>query len=280
MSLLYKHFLSEQAATRMIDVLAGVCRCNGKIVHYNVPATRMSGDMSTSLGNTFMNLVLCHVIHHHATGTYDGFRGVCEGDDALFCVPPGDWENLNMEPYGFVLKVEQYDDLHTAGFCQLKWSPTTLSRCRDPLLVMAKSCVSINCPLSASDKLIAEYARAKAFSIIAETPRCPILNALANSILNLLGPGYARFNVDAWHAEKYAKRDPNFSAPNGVYRTFVERFDDTVDETLRPIIESEYGVTIEQQMLIEERLLSGQEVDLRDYPIPPSWSHYHLNFSF
>ena len=98
----------------MRGVLAGKRKAQFKYFDVEVNATRMSGEMNTSLGNGFANLMLfefaCHKVGSECVG-------VVEGDDGLFRVngpiPPS---NL-FESLGFTIKAVTHERLETASFC-------------------------------------------------------------------------------------------------------------------------------------------------------------------
>jgi len=69
-----------------IQVMQEMNRCYSKYVKIEVEATRMSGEMNTSLGNGFSNLMFmlyaCHVQGIAA-------EGIVEGDDGVFALEGG-----------------------------------------------------------------------------------------------------------------------------------------------------------------------------------------------
>ena len=102
---LYRHCLSDCAdADFLCSVISGENRMRTRTgVTANVRGRRMSGDMCTSLGNGFTNLMLARFIVHEKGGKLEGF---VEGDDGLFCtdveLDSGDYAKL-----GFTIKIEE-----------------------------------------------------------------------------------------------------------------------------------------------------------------------------
>jgi hypothetical protein len=81
---LYRHCLIHypQAAKLLCDTLSGTNRMRTRSgIRASCPGRRMSGDMCTSLGNGFSNLMLVKYIVESRGGTFDG---IVEGDDGLF----------------------------------------------------------------------------------------------------------------------------------------------------------------------------------------------------
>jgi len=88
---LYRWFSINNAHARRIveihqRVTTGINRCTSKGLRVEIPARRMSGEMCTSLGNGFTNLMVFEFIRHVFGRAMHDSRVVIEGDDALYNV--------------------------------------------------------------------------------------------------------------------------------------------------------------------------------------------------
>jgi hypothetical protein len=143
-----------------------------------VKGKRMSGEMCTSLGNGFTNLVLANFIAHRKGGV---IQGVVEGDDGLFhCTVP--LSSADFLECGFTIKMLHHDDLLQSSFCGLIMSGD-LSTMTDPVKVMLGVGWTSSNLRMCNDVVLKGLLRAKALSLAYEHPQCPILYRLALSLL-------------------------------------------------------------------------------------------------
>lgn len=146
-------------------------------VSASVEATRMSGEMTTSIGNGFTNLMLFLYLAEQ-NGCTD-VRAVVEGDDGLFSV---DGRLPTVEQYrdlGFTIKMETHPNIEDAAFCGLLFDPLDLSIIRDPVKVLLTFGWTDARYAMAGDKKMLALLRSKALSLYYECDGCPILSALA-----------------------------------------------------------------------------------------------------
>ena len=98
-----------------IAAITGPQVCHYPDLKYSVTGTRMSGDICTSLGIGFSNLVMNLFVASKCGATIKGF---VEGDDGIFVCPEG-WtpNSFWIERLGFKIKMETHTDWTRASFC-------------------------------------------------------------------------------------------------------------------------------------------------------------------
>jgi hypothetical protein len=219
---LYKKALAKypEEARQICQTLTGVNQLRTRAgVKVAVEATRMSGDMCTSLGNGFTNLMLVLYIVSRKGFDYHGVRALVEGDDGLFAVPC----SLTQEDYascGFTVEINQISRPHLGHFCGATLSDDGCLL-KDPHKVL--------CGFGWTDlvgcgaEVAMELLRAKAMSLAHEAPQCPIVGALARKALNLTD-GYEPRWTDKWKQKEVAGAALCEFAPTAVTRaSFAER---------------------------------------------------------
>jgi len=170
----------------LLKALCGKNVCHFRGVKAEVEGTRMSGDMCTSLGNGFTNLMIVLFVcslHHIPVD------GVVEGDDGIFGtnsrVPLASY----FEEMGFTIKIEGHQQLSESGFCQMYFDPETGANVVDPAKLLCKFGWSHSTMRYGGDRILRGLLRAKAFSLSCELPNCPIAASLARYAMRLAGAG-------------------------------------------------------------------------------------------
>jgi hypothetical protein len=220
-------------------------------VSAKVRAGRMSGDMNTSLGNSFTNLMLLLFIAYKA-GDPDPWV-IVEGDDGLmgahYPIDPSLFAAC-----GFSCKAKHVDDPSHASFCGKTFSQEK-QVIRDPLKFMAKFNWSDKA-VGTSDKHKMRLLKAKALSAIYETPHCPITRAVADYALAVAGTVRP-----LWDQNRYeqVRPDKHFHVPS----------QETTPST-RALYAQMYGITPEQQALAEASIRRGNLGVLRTLLKPHS----------
>lgn len=139
---------------------------------------RRSGDMCTSLGNGFTNLVVMEFLcSKYKCGPV---LGVVEGDDGLFSFSKVHPPVEAFEKLGFRIKLERHAELETASFCGLIFDSQDLVNICDPTEALA--CFGWISPLYLRSKKskIDSIMRAKALSYAVQYKGCPIVGSLAH----------------------------------------------------------------------------------------------------
>lgn len=254
-SILYTHCLSGSTDGRFISsVISGINNMRTRTgIKARVRARRMSGDMCTSLGNGFSNLMLAKFIAFKKNGNIEGF---VEGDDGLFSC---DFE-LTADDYkslGFTIKIDEIDDPCKGSFCGMIFSESG-QIIRDPRRFFASFGWTHSC-IHGGDNVMAELLKAKSLSACHETPSCPVVGALARYGLNISAHAKPRFVQDGYHEYVYDVEVPEFEPTNETRLLFEEIF----------------GVSVENQIYIETQIMDGNLDCIQDFIEPhPHMIHY------
>jgi len=238
-----------------------------------IPATRMSGEMCTSLGNGFSNLMFMLYTIHRLGGDFRKVRGVVEGDDGLFVAPRALVPSKQQfEELGLKIKLEPYDDYARASFCGLVFVPEDLINVTNPLKVLATTgwCPSLDA-MSGSKKK-ATLLRAKGMSIIAQYPGCPILHSFGRYICRVTRSYDVRRllndrNTSWWDREKLLD----------LLSTKVDVINPVkIPMATRRLMEVEFGVSVEIQERLEKYFdgledLEPIEPELLEHLLPREW---------
>lgn len=235
---LYRHCLANhpKAAEMIISTITSENRISTNIgISAKVKARRMSGEMNTSLGNGFSNLMLALFMAHEAGGSLDG---LVEGDDGLFVC---DFE-LDAKKYaecGFTIKIEEVEDPCLASFCGMIFSDSG-EIVRDPRKFIANFGFTSS-HITAGTVVMEELLKAKSLSAIYETPQCPIVGALARYGLSKTEQRKARFVEDGYHTIDSEFKIPQF-APAADTREAFARV---------------YGISVAMQLRLENAINKG-----------------------
>jgi hypothetical protein len=224
------------------EALTGVNRCKSKLGSFKVEATRMSGDMCTSLGNGFTNLMVSAFVMHESGIPFEELHGCFEGDDGVMAVPHG--IVLHSEIYaqlGFKIKLVEHDDLCAASFCGIVFDYQAQDNLVDPDEVIVKFGWSLSSLKWGGDDVLLGLLHAKALSLMYEFPACPIVTALARYGLRVSSGSTPIWDkVDLrW---SFVQSDRTFSAPKQVH--FNSRL----------LMAKKWGVSVQRQLEIEAYL--------------------------
>lgn len=250
---LYSHCLKNDADAKFLcDVICGTNSMRTRSgVHAEIEGRRMSGDMCTSLGNGFTNLMLAKFIAHEKRGKLVGF---VEGDDGLFCTDVT-LSSSDYEALGFTIKIEEVADPCEASFCGMIFSESG-EIIREPRKFF-QGFGWTQSFLAAGSTIMDQLLRAKALSTVYETPQCPIVGAIARYALSKTQHVSPRFVTDGYHNKEWVPRDIRD----------IPEFSPSYDTRL--LFEREFGVSIPTQLIAEKAALRG-EFGLIGTLVPPT----------
>jgi hypothetical protein len=254
--LLYDHVLSGWMELNVLKEMLGGCnrvstRLGTKAV---IDARRMSGDMNTSLGNGFTNLMLIEFFLQDVAHDV-----LVEGDDGLI-VSDGDLSELEYEKAGFSIKIDHFTCVGEASFCGLVFGDSG-QVIKDPYKFLMGAGWTEHL-LNAGDDKLWELVVAKAMSCLAETPHCPIVAAWALSALSHAPAGVKpRWFEDGYHGK-----------PTSIDYSFAPT-DDT-----RLLFEKKYNISVSLQLQCERLIEMGDFIELaRVLPAPsPSFAYFSM----
>lgn len=227
---------------------------------------RMSGDMCTSLGNGFTNLMVTLFLAEELR--LGEVRGVFEGDDGLTTFSGG--EAPPVEAYaslGFNIKMEPHDDISHASFCGLVFDENEKINITDPAEFLATFGWTSKQYLGASSKVLVALLRSKAMSAAHQYPGSPIISVLAKSVLNKTRHVDIRRVLNAKGLSLWER--------NQLEDAYLADIPDVpVGVKTRELMEKLYGITVAQQLQMEEQILAGGEVEIDNPLWYRVWSDY------
>lgn len=228
----------------------------------------MSGDMWTSLGNGFSNLMLmlflCHTKGSHCVG-------VVEGDDGLFevdgdCPTKEDFANL-----GWTIKMEEGRELGEMGFCKQYFDLDCCENVVSPAEVLVKTGWTHSKLRFGGPAVRLALLRAKADSILAQYPNAPVARKLADYILRVAGPGRRAYD-GGWTPGYWDRACEKRVAP---YVPDIRNYS---------VVERVFGVSVELQQQIERYLDSLTRLQELACPaidalMKDNWAQYYEKYS-
>lgn len=239
----------------LLQVLTGENRCHFRDFIIALSATRMSGEMNTSLGNGISNYFLTKFVLHKRGYTLDEIKTVVEGDDGLTRVRP---ENVptseDFKKLGFTIKIEVYDKISDASFCGLVFDPDDRQVITSPIEFLT-SFFWMNGQKygRANTTKLKKLLRAKALSALYQYSGCPIIKSAAAYALRMttnLLPQFERTCAydDELRLEIMAKFPTRKSNHSSELIELVER---PIGLGSRLLVERLYGIQVNQQIAIE-----------------------------
>lgn len=236
-----KRFMEE------VREIAGLNVCQFRRILVKVLASRMSGEMNTSLGNGYVDWILSKFFAFK-NGCLDLHRGFFEGDDSIVVspyVPTVDDYRI----VGFNVEMSVETSIATASFCGIVFDEQDLVNVTNPLDEMTSfgwtNRTYVRSKLSKKMALL----RAKSMSLAYQYPGCPVLSALARYGLRVTrgyDPRSVRKNMNAWEKSQFDEAFGRFKL-----RTFL---DAKVGMRTRLLVEKRYGLPVEDQFKTERYL--------------------------
>lgn len=159
--------------------------CKFRNLHVKTEVMRMSGEMTTSLGNGFSNLMLYKFMLLKNGLNPDISRGVVEGDDGLWWLPH-DIDVSYVERLGFKLKLIKHTSVNTASFCGQLFDLNNNVVMANPYYYMASAGWACKTGLWNKEKC-AMVTACKALSLTYQFAGCPVISALGKCMLRNSG---------------------------------------------------------------------------------------------
>lgn len=229
-------------------VICGRQECYFKNFRFAVNASRMSGEMFTSIGNGFTNYALMAFAAHKLGTTLKGF---VEGDDGLFVfgnniIP----DSKFFEDLGFTIKMETHDQLNKASFCGNLFDEEDLIVVTDPIEVLANFGWSKTPYVNSTQTRLKELLKSKSLSFAYQYRGCPIIQSLAHYGLRMTKHIDLRRYIEKDRSLSLWEREQLLEAL--AHRNEIERVE--VPIRTRLLVQELYGVTLDEQRQIEEYL--------------------------
>lgn len=168
------------------NIIAGKNKIQFSFFNLEIEATRMTGEMNTSLGNGFSNLILLLFVYHKAGYSVEQVRAVIEGDDSLSAMDPTHSIDVDLfRRLGFTIKLEIFTNLNEASFCGSIFDVEDLVIITDIKEAMVSLGWTKSKYAKSKNKKLIGLLRAKAYSMLYEYCGCPILQSLAKRLIEL-----------------------------------------------------------------------------------------------
>jgi len=238
--------IDPRLADDLEKILAGVNQCKNRLgLKVEIPGRRMSGDMCTSLGNGFTNLMVVTYIMgqmgHTLGKTYD-----CrvEGDDCLLVIYSGKLPTTKVvdgqvvcaefHANGFTTKMVEVPDTGSekdgVAFCGMCHADG--QAIRNPIRFFQKFAWALNANTAGPGRR-AGLMKAKAMSALAETPQCPLIGVAARVALRRYSTANAVFQDDGFHKPITSVVESEFEPTTATRLKFAKLYGISVDEQLR-----------------------------------------------
>jgi hypothetical protein len=222
-----------------------------------IPASRMSGEMNTSVSNGLINLLVFLFINKRLGNT--NVDCVVEGDDLLGKYSGKQIPDSEYTQLGFTAKMQYYHKLSEAPFCSVVFDEYDLVSIPDPLKVILNVGWTRTAYIKSEAKQRKELLRAKGNSLLHSYAGVPIIQSLAKWILRVTEGHKPRKPSDWTHW--YIR-----------YRYSDKPVEKSIGKNTRELMERVYGFTTSEQLELEEYFDSLQEVKAINHPI--LWSKY------
>lgn len=250
-------------------VLCGINRCESEMFDVEVESTRMSGEMSTSLGNGFFNLMVFLFVC--SKSDVKTVKGRVEGDDGGFATDRPILEEL-FQQLGLRIKIVKHVRVETMKFCQMTFDPVELRNITDPLQEIIEFGWTGEQYVGCSSKTRLRLLRVKALSLAYQYPGCPILGAVARYGLRVTR------SIDVRHHIK------NSGTINEWERQIlIECIQHPVafvtpGPRTRLLMEEQYGISVQSQLMVENYFeslsdLRPLQVPILEFPVT-NYQHY------
>lgn len=275
--------LADEVLRHMEKAMLGENKCLiGRPTKFimKIMARRMSGEMTTSLGNGFTNLCLfLYFCKYNGLNVFDGndVIGVVEGDDGLFAVAHDAPTTEQFATLGFEIKMETHNHLNEASFCGMVFDPIEKSNVADPAELLCKFGWTTSQSMMGGLRVQRELLRAKALSLACELGQCPIAHHLAAFALRCTKGYHFKFdNNNKWKLENVLR---------GVNMSQVEEklLSKSVPMANRILCQKLFGISVSTQLAIERYLDSLTEIVPLNHPsihslMKPQWRVMYEKF--
>jgi hypothetical protein len=275
---LFKHMVGHLECWKDLDQFlkdykAGQNICQFKMFTILIEATRMSGEMDTSLSNGFMNLMMYLFLAHENGLRESDIRGSVEGDDGLFASrhPERDPTTAQYKALGIEIKIDSTKNLSEASFCGQVYDMDDLIVVTDPREPIARLGLTNKKYVGCNEKTQLQLLRARGYSLCYQYNGCPLLSALGRRILEqtegIKIEDRILFNMDQWERSKLQAsmlKLPPEKQPGAGTRKLVEKL---------------YHISVAKQIECEAILRTVTGPFTLPLDFPPSWSEYWERYS-
>jgi hypothetical protein len=226
--------------------IMGLNRINFRGFMVYILCTLMSGEFITSALNSFCNAACIRFVAHKSGATLGPLK--VEGDDSIFWVIAGLMNIKIWQGLGLTVKLEECTCIGDAGFLSMHWAlPGEMFR--DPRKTILKFGWMDARYHGMKGNLRRRFLRCKALSIACETPRAPVVWALASRFIELTKGAVIGKLLESNAFDAFERQRLKFCLEN--WRTPSAPCTET-----RVKCEELFGITVAEQLEMEAEILS------------------------
>jgi hypothetical protein len=231
--------------------IMGINRINFRGFMVYIMCTLMSGEFITSALNSFCNAACIRFVALKSDATLGPLK--VEGDDSIFWVIAGMMNIKIWQGLGLTVKLEECTCIGDAGFLSMHWA-TPSEMFRDPRKTVLKFGWMDARYHGMKENLRRRFLRCKALSIACETPRAPVVWALASRFIELtkgavIGKLLQSNAFDSFERQRLTYCLENWRTPSAPSM-----------ET-RVKCEELFDITVAEQLAMEAEILSLPDTD-------------------
>jgi hypothetical protein len=273
---LFRYMSGENLVAReMVDEFEGMCCGLNKMIYKDVTVEvnghRMSGEMTTSIGNGWTNFMLLTFMSRKVHDFSVDCPFIIEGDDGLIGESP-EYRSLyapdNFANLGFRIKIDWYQTISDASFCGVTYDPVDGINVTDPLEKLAGFGWSLGQAVYCGNERRKELLIAKAYSMAYQYPGCPIIHELPKLVFRILGTKVNWSHVLQFTSFDLFQRERLLKAKD---MALLEKLQAKPTFVTRLLVQRHYGVSVSEQLEIERYLRSRVTLDELDIPVNPAW---------
>jgi hypothetical protein len=245
-------------------VLTGVNVCKFKEFVISVIAKRMTGEMSTSCGNGFTNLMAIKFCCMKA-GTLDN-KEVVDGDDGIITGFGPKPSKEMFAKLGLDIKIVEYPGVTLGSFCGMLMDPVERVNITDPIEVLLSAGWTTREYRNSKERKLRRLLKCKGYSYLYQYTGCPIIDKLSRYILKItkdveyLIPNSA----NAWQRDKLKMLFQKYQLSLPEKHTGI---------ATRFLMEKQFKVTVHDQ-IITEIYLDGLKIV---QPLYMPWLFPYIN---
>lgn len=232
------------------DVLVGRNSVFYKWFMFRIEATRMTGEMDTSLGNGWSNLMLLmYCAFHSGIDIWEQFDCFVEGDDGISAIPKDKFFKFDvLKKLGFTVKLEETENINTASFCGNVFAPGVFHNLTNPIETMLSFGWTTGRYSKSKRSRLMSLLRSKALSLIYEYKGCPILQELGKYGLRMTEGYRARAECMNEYQREQLALQMEYLKKRGL------PLNTEISMESRLLVEQLWGITLEMQYIYEDYL--------------------------
>jgi hypothetical protein len=256
-------------------LLANIC----KFVDFILECmSRASGEMNTSSGNGYVNLVL--FIYVCCVKKAREAKAQFEGDDSVNSAKPDNSTPTSQDytDLGWVCKLQKVSKVEEASFCGMVSDPDDLINVCDIKAYIADFGWTRQQYLGANNTTIMALIRAKGYSAIYQYPGCPVIDAMGHYAIRITNHQHVQNRMMRMYRSG-SLADSRYK--NDKFTHIFERMKLKIPErkqspnNTRELVERMFGIQIQQQIDLEKYFDQATEIKPMDFDfdVPLQWEY-------